>query len=89
MTTRLFRIFGLVLAAGGVLAAQQGSLSGPVAGFIYDSPGHALRPVQGVPGASLIGDPINLGLDLAAAYVAPRQDSAFVVLPTAHSISSA
>ncbi|MGA2196769.1 MAG: hypothetical protein ABSH40_16020, partial [Bryobacteraceae bacterium] len=26
-----------------------------------------------------IGDPINLGLDLTAAYVAPRQDSAFVV----------
>jgi hypothetical protein len=79
MTTRLFRIFGLVLAAGGVLAAQQGSLSGPVAGFIYDSPGRALRPIQGVPGASLIGDPITLGLDLTAASVSPRQDSAFVV----------
>ena len=79
MTTRFFRIFGLVLVAGSVLAAQQGSLSGPVAGFIYDSPGRALRPIQGVPGASLIGDPINLGLDLSAAYVSPRQDSAFVV----------
>ena len=79
MTTRLFRIFGLVLAGASVLAAQQGSLSGPVAGFIYDSPGRALRPIQGVPGASLIGDPLNLGLDLTAAYVSPRQDSAFVV----------
>ncbi|MGA3015546.1 MAG: hypothetical protein ABSF62_00405 [Bryobacteraceae bacterium] len=79
MTTRFFRIFGLALAAGSVLAAQQGSLSGPVAGFIYDSSGRALRPIQGVPGASLIGDPINLGLDLTAAYVAPRQDSAFMV----------
>jgi len=79
MTTRLFRILGLVLAAGSVLVAQQGSLSGPVAGFVYDSSGRALRPIQGVPGASLIGDPINLGLDLTAAYVAPRQDSAFVV----------
>jgi hypothetical protein len=79
MTTRLFRIFGLVLAAGGVLVAQQGSLAGPVPGFIYDSSGRALRPIQGVPGASLIGDPINLGMDLTAAYVSPRQDSAFVV----------
>ena len=79
MTTRLFRMFGLALAAGSVLAAQQGSLAGPVAGFVYDSPGRALRPIQGVPGASLIGDPINLGLDLTAAYVSPRQDSAFVV----------
>ncbi len=79
MTTRLFRLLGLVLAAGSVLAAQQGWLSGPVAGFVYDSPGHALRPIQGVPGASLIGDPISLGLDLSAAYVSPHQDSAFVV----------
>jgi len=79
MTTRLFRMFGLALAAGSMLTAQQGSLSGPVAGFIYDSSGRALRPIQGVPGASLIGDPINLGLDLTAAYVSPRQDSAFVV----------
>jgi hypothetical protein len=79
MTTRLFRIFGLVLGAGSVLATQQGSLSGPVAGFIYDSSGHALRPIQGVPGASLIGDPINLGMDLTAAYISPRQNSAFVV----------
>ena len=79
MTTRLFRMFGLALAAGSVLVAQPGSLAGPVAGFVYDSPGRALRPIQGVPGASLIGDPIDLGLDLSAAYVSPRQDSAFVV----------
>jgi hypothetical protein len=77
--TRLFPIFGLVLAAGGSLAGQQGSLAGPVAGFVYDSSSRALRPVQGVPGASLIGHPLSLGLDLTAAYVAPRQDSAFVV----------
>jgi DNA-binding beta-propeller fold protein YncE len=72
-------MFGLVLAAGSVLVAQQGSLAGPVAGFIYDSSGRALRPVQGVPGASLIGGPVNLGLDLSAAYVSPRQDSVLVV----------
>jgi len=79
MTTRLFRMFGLALAVGSMLTAQQGSLAGPVAGFIYDSSGRALRPIQGVPGASLIGDPVNLGLDLSAAYISPRQDSAFVV----------
>jgi len=79
MTNRLFRMFGLVLAAGSVLIAQKGSLAGPVAGFIYDSSGRTLRPIQGVPGALLIGDPVNLGLDLSAAYISPRQDSAFVV----------
>src|SRR5580704_10492824 len=72
-------IGGIVLATCGVLAAQQGSLSGPVAGFVFDGPGRALRPIQGVPGASLLGDPISFGIDVAAVYTAPRQDSAFVV----------
>jgi hypothetical protein len=38
-----------------------------------------LRPIQGVPGASLLGDPVNFGFALSAAYVSPGQDSAFVV----------
>jgi DNA-binding beta-propeller fold protein YncE len=38
-----------------------------------------LRPVNGVPGASLLGDGINFGIDTAAAYVAPHLDSAIVV----------
>jgi DNA-binding beta-propeller fold protein YncE len=32
-----------------------------------------------VPGASLLGDPLSFGIDIAAAYIAPRQDSAIVV----------
>ena len=69
----------MVLAVSATLAAQQGKLSGPVAGFVFDNTGLALRPIQGVPGASLLGDPISFGIDVAAVYVAPRQDSAFVV----------
>jgi DNA-binding beta-propeller fold protein YncE len=38
-----------------------------------------MRPIQGVPGASLLGDPVSFGIDAASAYIAPRQDSAFVV----------
>jgi hypothetical protein len=79
MNTRFFRTLGLVLAAGSTLAAQPGSLAGPVAGFVYDGAGRVLRPVQGVPGAAWIGEPVNFGFNLSAAYVAPRQDSAFVV----------
>jgi hypothetical protein len=78
MKTRFFRTLGLALAAASVLAAQQGSLAGPVAGLIYDNSSRALRPIQGIPGASLFGDPLNLGVNLTAAYVSPRQDSAFV-----------
>ncbi len=71
--------FGLLLIAPALLAAQQGTLSGPVAGFVFDGPGQVLRPVQGVPGASLLGEAINFGLPVSAVYVAPRQDSAIVV----------
>ena len=70
---------GIMLAACGVLAAQQGSLSGPVAGFVFDGSGRALLPIHGVPGASLLGDPVSFGIDVAAVYTAPHQDSAFVV----------
>ncbi len=72
-------VCGIVLAASCVLPAQQGNLSGPVAGFVFDGPRRVLRPIQGVPGASLLGDPISFGINVAAVYMAPRQDSAFVV----------
>jgi DNA-binding beta-propeller fold protein YncE len=72
-------VSGMVLAISSALAAQQGSLTGPVAGFVFDGSGQALRPIKGVPGASLIGDPVAFGIAAAAVYVAPRQDSAIVV----------
>lgn len=81
---KLMRIFiwpvcGIILATCGLLSAQQGSLSGPIAGFVFDGPGRVLRPIHGVPGASLLGDPVSFGIDVSAVYVAPRQDSAIVV----------
>jgi len=75
----LWPICGVVLAASSSLPAQQGRLSGPVAGFVFDNSGRVMRPIQGVPGASLLGDPLSFGIDIAAAYIAPRQDSAIVV----------
>ena len=78
MKNPFWTVCGMALAAS-LLPAQQGTLAGPVAGFVFDDSSHALRPIQGVPGASLLGDPIGFGFDLAAVYVSPRQDSAFVV----------
>jgi hypothetical protein len=72
-------VYGMILATSGLLAGQQGQLSGPVAGFVFDGAGRVLRPIQGIPGASLLGDPMSFGFDLAAVYVSPRQDSALVV----------
>jgi hypothetical protein len=68
----------MVLACG-LLAGQQSTVAGPVAGFVFDGSARVLRPIQGVPGASLLGDAVNFGFALAAVYVSPRQDSAFVV----------
>lgn len=72
-------VCGLLLTTAMVLPAQQGTLSGPMAGYVFDNSANVLRPIHGVPGASLLGDPINFGMDAARVYVAPRQDSAFVI----------
>jgi hypothetical protein len=79
MKIRVWPVCGLILATSGLLVGQQSQIAGPVAGFVFDGPGRVLRPIQGIPGASLLGDPVSFGLDLAAVYVAPLQDSAFVV----------
>jgi hypothetical protein len=81
MKTHCFRYAGVLLAAwcmGAPAGAQQGKLTGPVAGFVYDSAAHVLRSIQGVPGASVMGDAVDFGFNVASAYVSPRQDSVFV-----------
>lgn len=75
MTTRFLPY--LIPIFAGLACAQTGSFAGPVAGYVFDSGAHALRPVVGVPGASVIGAPIDAGQSFTAAYVAPRQDSFF------------
>lgn len=66
-----------LLISGAVASAQTGSFTAPVSGYVFDSGAHALRPVLGIPGAATLGAPIASGYTLAAAYVAPRQDSFF------------
>jgi hypothetical protein len=70
---------GLAALAAFVASAQQGSLAGPVTGYVYDAPSRALVPVLGIPGAAVIGGPLNLGYDLASAWVSPGLDSAVAV----------
>jgi hypothetical protein len=79
MATRNWVVIILAAAAALRLDAQQGSVSGPVSGFVFDRPARALRPILGTPGASLIGDPLNVGFPLQSASVAPRQDFAVAV----------
>jgi hypothetical protein len=52
----------------------QGGVAGPVSGYAFDRSVSALRPILGIPGASLLGDGLDVGSVLAAAYVAPGQN---------------
>ncbi len=56
---------------------QVPAVRGPVLGYVYDSAG--LRPVFGMPGAAVLGQPLNLGGPIAQAAVSPRQDLALAV----------
>jgi WD40 repeat protein len=79
MTTNTSWILISVCAGAASLYGQQGSISGPSSGFVFDSSARVLRQIHGIPGASIIGEPVDFGFSLAAAYVAPRLDSALVM----------
>jgi hypothetical protein len=72
-------IIGWVCAGTSLVRGQQGSIAGPLSGFAFDNSARVLRPIRGIPGASLIGEPIQFGFDLASASVSPSLDSALVL----------
>ena len=61
------------------LYGQAGRLAAPLSGFVFDQSAHALRRIQGIPGAALVGAPVEFGFAVSAAYVAPHLDSVFVL----------
>ena len=73
------RILVSLCIAACSLYGQAGKLARPSMGFVFDPSTHSLRRIEGIPGASLVGTPVNFGFALSAAYVSPRLDSAFVV----------
>lgn len=83
MTARTSRytsaIIVLVCAGTSLVRAQQGSIAGPLSGFAFDNSTRVLRPIRGIPGASLLGDPIPFGFDLVSASVSPSLDSVLAV----------
>jgi hypothetical protein len=75
MISRNFPI--ILLASLAALQGQpQGSVNGPVAGYVFDKTAHALRPVLGLPGASLLGSPIKWRYSVDQAFIAPKLDTA-------------
>lgn len=77
MSRRIFCISSLFFLPAWA-PAQQAQIAGPVSGYVFDGAAHGMRPILGIPGASLFGDPISFGFPVASASVAPRQDAAFV-----------
>jgi hypothetical protein len=54
------------------------SLNGPTLGYIFDGSSVEIRPVFGIPGASILGDPVPLGSSVATAEISAAQDFALV-----------
>jgi hypothetical protein len=72
------RILALLVLLAPAACAQQGAVSGPLTGLVFDPAARAIRPILGIPGAALLGDPAIAADGLTTAYVSPRQDSALL-----------
>ena len=75
------KAFGL-LAAGFALCAAgaaDSGINGPISGFVLDGRSRAIRPVNGIPGAALLGAPAAIPFEVQAAAVAAGHDYALVV----------
>lgn len=68
----------VLLASATMIAAQWGSLSGPVLGYVFDPEAGSPRPVKGILGSATIGDPLDIG-------VAASQ---FLMLDPVHAVAS-
>jgi hypothetical protein len=58
---------------------EGGELRGPVIGYVFDASIQAVRPVNGIPGSSVLGEPLTLQFPVAAAGFSPRGDFALVI----------
>ena len=60
-------------------AAAQTRLATPALGYVYDPSLGAVRAIRGVPGAALLADVVDTGLELTSAEISPSQDFAVAV----------
>ena len=61
-------------------SAPAGAVGGaPRGGIVFDARSHALQPILGLPGAALLGRPLDAGLDVALAVTLPGQQAVLAV----------
>jgi len=76
-TRLIIAILGVaVFSAPLRLRAAPQFIGGPILGFIPDAGGTAIRPVLGIPGASMLGKGLELNVDIRGATISPKQDYA-------------
>jgi hypothetical protein len=68
----------LLITGGAILLSAQTPVGGPSMGFVFDPSGHALRPILGIPGASIFGDPLQTSAPVVSAALSLRQNVAVV-----------
>jgi hypothetical protein len=73
---RFFYPVLLTFSAAISWAAENTPLATPALGFAFDADARAIRPILGIPGAALLGNPIDTGSPLSAAAISPRHDFA-------------
>ena len=59
----------LIWVAAAAFASEPTRVDGPVLGFVFDHSIGGVRPILGMPGASLFGEPIGLGIDTSRAAI--------------------
>jgi len=67
----------LLLAA--LAAPPEAALRGPVSGFVVDSRSQMMRPINGIPGAALLGPPLETPFRLKRAVFSKNGDFALAV----------
>jgi len=72
---RWFALVSLLLPA----LVAGATIQGPELGFVFDSAKGELRPILGIPGAAVLGQPLALGVDLRRVAISPLEDYVLAV----------
>src|SRR5262245_25176590 len=71
------RLSALLIVISLMAVNLQGqTVTGPILGFAPDLGGTAIRPILGIPGASMLGGRLALDSDVSGVLISPSQDYA-------------
>src|SRR5262249_33832477 len=74
-----FRLTCLFTVMGALASAQPGGVAGPSAGYVFAPDAKTVRQVRGIPGAAMLGDPVDFGMPITRAEISARGDFAATI----------